>query len=395
MIELILFIIIGLVIGVLFGLVPGLHPNLIILMIPFFIALNLNPITMLAFIVTIAISNTLVDFIPSMLLGAPDAGTELAVLPAHKLLMKGYGYSAIKLTVIGAMGAILLCTVLLPLIIISIPTLFIIIRPYTYILLIFIVLVMILGEHGNKKILAVFCFLAAGAIGLMASSLPIDSNLALFPIFSGLFGASMLFLQIKKGTKLPKQHKKEFYVSRSTINRSVLLGTIGGIFSGLLPGVGSSEIASLASTDKNEKAFLVTMGSIASANILLSILSLWLISKPRSGVAVVINQLTVIGFNEFLLIVFVGILVCGISVIITLGIAKQFIKVVQKINYTLISKIILIALIALSIIFTGFYGLFLFFICTSLGIFTNLAKVRRGTLMGVLILPTILFYMPF
>lgn len=395
MLEIIIFIIFGLVIGVLFGLVPGIHPNLIILMLPFFIALNLNPLTMLAFIVTIAISNTLVDFIPSMLLGAPDAGTEMSVLPAHRLLMKGYGYSAIKLTVIGATGAIILVTILLPLIISLIPDLFALIRPYTYILLIFIVLVMILGEKGNRKAAAAFCFLAAGIIGLFSSALPIDSNLALFPIFSGLFGASMLFLQIRKNTDIPKQHRKEFHVSRRLLNRSVIFGTIGGIFSGLLPGVGSSEIASLASIDRNEKSFLVTMGSIASANILLSILSLWLISKPRSGAAVVINQLAAIGFNEFLFIVFIGILVAGISVIITLGLAKQFIKIIEKTNYTIISKTILIVLVILTLIFTGFYGLFLFFICTCLGIFTNLAQVRRGTLMGVLILPTILFYLPF
>jgi len=395
MLDILLFILLGLVIGILFGLIPGLHPNLIIMMIPFFVALNLAPLALLAFIVTIAISNTLVDFIPSMLLGAPDAGNELSVLPAHKFLMNGYGYAAIKLAVIGAAGSIILCAALMPLIIIGIPSLFVIIRPYTYILLIAIVLIMILSENGSKKLVAIICFFLAGAIGLLSSNLPIDSSLLLFPIFSGLFGASMLFLQIRKKTAVPKQHKKEFHVSRSLINRSVLFGTIGGIFSGLLPGVGSSEIASLASVDKNEKSFLISMGSIASANILLSILSLWLINKPRSGVAVVISQLTTIGFNEFIFIIFVSIAVCGISILITLFLAKQFIKIVERINYTLISKVILAVLILLSFVFTGFFGLFLFFICACLGIFTNLADIKRGTLMGVLILPTILFYLPF
>lgn len=394
MLEILLFIIFGLVIGILFGLAPGLHPNLIVLLIPFFVVLNLAPLTLLAFIVTIAISNTLIDFIPSMLLGAPDAGTELTVLPAHKMLMSGYGYSAIKLAVIGASGAMILCIILMPLIVAGIPALFQIIRPFTYILLIAIVLIMILDEPGNKKLIATFCFFAAGIIGLLAGKLPIDSNLTLFPIFSGLFGTSLLILQIRKKTNVPKQHIKEFHVPRRLINRSILFGTIGGIFSGLLPGIGSSEIASLASVDKNEKSFLITMGSIASANILLSILSLWLINQPRSGVAVVINQLVSIGFNEFLFIIFLGLMICGISAIITLFLAKQFIKIVERVNYALISKIILAVLIILSFVFTGFYGLFLLFVCSCLGIFTNLSNVKRGTMMGVLILPTILFYLP-
>ncbi|MEM7819500.1 MAG: tripartite tricarboxylate transporter permease [Candidatus Aenigmatarchaeota archaeon] len=395
MLEILFFIAFGIAIGVFFGLVPGLHPNLIILLIPFFIALNLESTNLIVLIVSIAVSNSIIDFIPSILLGAPDSGSELSVLPGHKMLMQGYGYQAIKLTVIGGIGSVVFCTLLLPFIIFLVPPLFNFLRPYTYIFLIVIVLVMILTEKSYKKrIIALLCFLVSGFIGIMINNLPIDNTLILFPIFSGLFGLSMLLLQIKNKATIPKQKKKEFFVSKKLINRSVIFGSFGGILSGLLPGVGSSEMTSLASTDKNDKSFLITNGAITTANIILSIMSLWLISRPRSGVAVVLDQIINIGFNEFILIVATALFVCGITAILTLFLSKKFINWIEKIDYSLISKIVLFIIVILTFIFTGTYGIFLLFICCSFGLFVNLMNIKRGILMGVLILPTILFYFP-
>ena len=88
MLDILLFIFLGLVIGVMFGLIPGLHPNLIILFVPFLTQLNIDTLPLIAFVVSIGVSNIFLDFIPSMLFGAADPGKELAVLPAHKMLLQ-------------------------------------------------------------------------------------------------------------------------------------------------------------------------------------------------------------------------------------------------------------------------------------------------------------------
>ncbi len=252
---------------------------------------------------------------------------------------------------------------------------------------------MILTEVGKNKVIAVFIFFASGMIGLLSSKFPLDNTLILFPIFSGFFGLSMLFLQIRDKTKIPKQNNKKIIFSRRSLNRSVVLGSLGGIFSGFLPGVGSSEIATLATVEKNDKSFLTTIGALSMANIILSILSLWLIGKSRSGLAIVVNQLAEIGFNEVIFIMLLSLVIVGIAAIITLKLTKSFLSVIQKIKYDYISKFVIIIIVVSTFIFTGFYGLFLLLLCTSLGIFVNTSRVKRGNLMGVLILPTILFYM--
>jgi putative membrane protein len=45
--------------------------------------------------------HTFIDFIPSIFLGAPNDETALSSLPGHRMLLKGLGYEATKLTAIG------------------------------------------------------------------------------------------------------------------------------------------------------------------------------------------------------------------------------------------------------------------------------------------------------
>src|SRR3989344_7891079 len=105
--ELFLFLLTGIICGVFFGLIPGIHPNTIVLFVPFFLSLSVDPLFLIAFIVALGITNSIIDTIPSILLGAPDAGNELSILPGHKMLLRGQGYDAIKLTVVGSFYSIL------------------------------------------------------------------------------------------------------------------------------------------------------------------------------------------------------------------------------------------------------------------------------------------------
>ena len=354
--ELLLFTALGIAIGIIFGLIPGIHPNIIVLSLPLLLAINLDPLLLIAFLVAMGVSNVMADFIPSMLLGAPEDGA-MAVLPGHRLLMSGYGYSAIKLAVIGGLFSIILCAILLPLIILALPSLYDFIRPFMYIILIIFSSAMLFTE--KRKILALVCFLLAGTIGLMLDSLPVNGLLILFPVLSGFFGVSMLLLQIKRKVSVPKQKAGEIYVTKRTFGRATVSGSLAGIASGFLPGAGSSELSAFASVGKNEKSFLVTFGAITVSNVLLSLLSLWLIGRARSGMAVVIGQIIEIEFVEALLIVAVALIAVSLSAIVTLYLSKKFIALVEKINYSLVSMAILSLIIIMTAIFTGISALIL------------------------------------
>jgi len=395
MIDILVFLLLGVIAGVVMGLIPGVHPNMIILVVPVLASLNLPVLPLLAFLVSMGVTNAIVDFIPSILLGAPDAEKELSVLPGHKMLLAGHGYEAVKLAVTGALGSVIFVALALPVLFLVVPAAFSFFSPVITLLLGLIVTVMILTEKGRKKSYAAAAFLAAGYIGVSMNRLSIENTLLLFPIFSGFFGVSVLLIQMKTRARIPKQKRVDIHMSRKTINRSVVFGSIGGVVSGVLPGVGSSEIASLATVDKNDRSFLMTLGALTMANTVLSILSLWLISRPRSGLAVAIDQLVAIGFGEVLFIVFVAVFSVGVASLITLKATKRFLSAAEKIDYSFVSYLVVVFIVFMTLLFTGPTGLLLLITCTAVGLITNYLSIKRGILMGVLILPTMLFYAGF
>ena len=93
-------VLLGIFAGIITGLIPGIHINLISLLLVslsgYFLGFT-HPLILGVFIISMAVTHTFLDIIPSIFLGAPDADTALAVLPGHRLLLKGMGYEAVKI----------------------------------------------------------------------------------------------------------------------------------------------------------------------------------------------------------------------------------------------------------------------------------------------------------
>lgn len=260
LIEIILALLLGVSFGTLTGLVPGIHINLIgIFLISIYstIAFNLNPIYLVVFISSMAITHTFLDFIPSILLGCPDTDTELSILPGHELLKKGKGHEAIVLTCYGSLAAIIL------LVIISFPSIFLISKTYETIktiipyLLIFATIILISSE--KKKFKALFVFLMSGLLGWCVLNLP-SINQPLLPLLTGLFGGSMLILSLKNKTKIPEQ---KITKPKIRIFKPIIGALIASPLCSFLPGLGSGQAAVIGNliSKTNKKGFLVLLGA--------------------------------------------------------------------------------------------------------------------------------------
>ncbi|HEB46876.1 MAG TPA: hypothetical protein ENI22_00210 [Candidatus Pacearchaeota archaeon] len=205
LIEIILFLFFGTLAGTLTGLVPGIHINLVgvsLVALSASLLSSVDPVYLVVFITAMAITHTFIDFIPSVLLGSPDSDTELSVLPGHELLKKGEGYEAIVLTAYGSLAAIFI------LLLIAIPSIFAVPKIYQSLLqiipfiLIGVSALLILLEKKKKN--AFFVFILTGALGLSVLNLGIKEPL--FPMLTGLFGASMLLMSIN--AKQASQNKR-------------------------------------------------------------------------------------------------------------------------------------------------------------------------------------------
>jgi len=398
--EILLFTLAGIFGGIVAGLIPGIHTNTLIL-----IVFNLLPLlagfpvqAVVALIVSMAITSTLVDFIPSIFLNAPSEDTALSILPGHRLLLEGKGLEAVFLSVIGGIGVILLFIFLSPLMVKSLPIIYSFAKPRMAWLLLAVVGVMILTEKGRKKLWGLLMFLLAGILGLITlNSTLMQPDFVFFPLFTGMFGISSLIISLKDKTSLPQQ-MKDFGVVRKSL---ALIGSIKGFFAGLLvgilPGLGSAQAGTLVQTitrKEDNREFLVSLGGINTANALFAITALYTIGRPRSGAAVAIEKiLGNFGFNDFIMLIAVSLIAVGIAAIATLFLSRKFLILVEKIPYNKISISILSLLLVLTIIFTGPMGLLVLVVSTAIGLVAPLTGVKRSLGMAVIILPVIFFYL--
>jgi len=94
--ESILLVFVGMGIGIFAGLTPRIHVNTTIPIILSLAFLLPSPYYLAVLVVSVAVTEMFIDYIPSIFLGAPEADTSLSVLPGHRLLLEGRGYEAIK-----------------------------------------------------------------------------------------------------------------------------------------------------------------------------------------------------------------------------------------------------------------------------------------------------------
>ncbi len=403
-------LLLGVIAGTFTGLLPGIHINLVsavVLSSLAFLLLHFSPIAIAVFIVSLSISHTFSDFIPSIFLGAPDESA-LSVLPGHKMLLEGRGYEAVFYTSIGCLISIPLLIILTPLFILILPNLFFYLKFVMFLILISVSAYMIISN--KNKFLSLIIFLMSGFLGIFTLIYPLKQPL--LPLLSGLFGASSLISSIKKKEKLQIQKVTKPKIKFREIKETFFTSLISSPLCSFLPALGSSQAAIIGlnlqkenNNEKNQnteeckensKKFLMLLGSVNLLVLALSFITLFSIQKSRTGAAVAISEiLKNFTFSSLLIIIIIIILVSIFSFIISLLIAKKFSRIITKISYRKLSIAILIILSLVVLIFSGLIGFFLYTISAFTGLFCIESGVRRTNLMGCLMLPSILLYLPF
>jgi len=392
LIELILFLLIGVFFGTLAGLLPGIHINLVgVILVSLSASLlsPINPIYLVVLVVAMAITQTFLDFIPSILIGCPETDTQLSVLPGHELLKKGQGYSAILLTAYGCLAAIFI------LILIAWPTILIVSKIYHLItslipyILIVVSLILIIME--KNKINSIIVFFLTGFLGFLILNLEIKESL--FPLLTGLFGISSLVTSIRAKTKIPKQL---IVKPKIPMIRPLIGALIASPMCGFLPGLGGGQAAVIGNTISrtDRKGFLVLLGATNIFVMSFSFLSLYAISKTRTGAAVVIQELIEKIEPKILILTLFVILISGIiAFFLTIFLAKFFSQKISKINYSLLSIGTIVFVTLITIIVSGLWGLLILIISTLTGIYCISLRTKRTDMMGCLLIPTIILYL--
>ncbi|NPE27192.1 hypothetical protein HNV12_04290 [Methanococcoides sp. SA1] len=395
MLELIIPILLGTLAGTITGLIPGIHINLIAtLLISLPLIQTTASILPIIFIISMAITHTFLDFIPAIFLGAPDEDTGLGTLPGHEFLLEGKGHEALKLTLIGSVIAIISLIAIIPIFTIIMPKIYPFLQQMMGFSLIWIAIFLIYSEK-NSKIKAIFIFTLAGFLGI--SSLNSGISNPLLPLLTGLFGTSTILNSIQSKTIIPKQTLEKLSLSKKELIKPTLATFFISPICSFFPGLGSSQAAIISSEILRKitrSQFLILLGSINTLVMSISFITLLLFQKSRTGAAFAISQLPTTSIS-YLTITSTILLSSFLAIPISLKISKTISKNIHKISYLKISKIILLFLIIIITYFSGTIGFLILTTSTSLGLLCIQLQIRRSFLMGSILIPTILFYLPF
>lgn len=411
MIEILFAIILGILIGIITGITPGLHVNtvgIILFSISDEILKYADELSLCSFLVSISICHAMIEFIPSLLLGIPEEDTVLSIQPGHRLLFKGKGKQAIRLISIGGYFSIILLIILMPLLMIILPMIYNLLKNYIgYLLLITMICLMVFFNKREQRLKNILLFLTSGIMGFFVLNSNIGNNLGLLAILSGLFSISTLLYSINSKSKIPAQDDDRNIALNKKFKRSTFAGSISGCILGLLPGLGPAQgtvIAQIVTFNKNisPEEFLVTNSGVNISDTLFSLMAIYLINNPRSAISVYIqNIMPNIDLIDTIFFIFVSLISVSIATIISIKIGDFMIENMTKIEY---KKLNIFIIILISIIIVGFtistngclyYVLLCYVSSISLGLIANSLDLNKSSLMGVLILPSIITYLGF
>jgi putative membrane protein len=394
--EVIIAIILGIVFGMITGLIPGIHTNLVssflITSLPFFLGFT-EPFPLVVFIVTMSISTVFLDFIPTTFLGAPNEDTSLSIQPAHELLLSGKANTAIFLSSLGAVIGTILVFVVTPILMFSLSAIYPFFEKMMPWVLFWICVLLIMGE--KNTLLTITFFMISGFFGI--ASLNLYINQPLLPMLTGLFGISSLIFSINEKSTIPEQETKIEFDKKDLI-KPTIASLIISPFCAFLPGLGGSQATIISSKvlgELNRKQFLIMNGIINTILMGLSFSVLFIIQKSRTGSAAAISQITELTKSDIYLILLIMLIVAIISFFLTKFISIKVSNHINNINYKKVSITVISFLTLLTFLISGFQGFLVLIVSTLLGLTCQYYGIRKGILMGCLLIPTILYYLPF
>ena len=396
--ELLLAALLGTLAGVVTGLTPGIHINLVSVLIVTAAPLlgqYFSLVSLCAFIISMSVTHSFLDTIPSVFLGAPDAATALGVLPGHRYLLRGWGLMAVKLSLVGSLVGAVLSVLLFPLFTLLVTLTYPFFKAVIGWLLLAIVLFMILRDR--LKAWSAFVFLLAGALGVLVLNLPGLQN-PLFPLLSGLFGVATLFVSLQETTSLPPQQESpELNVRPGVTVQALSAGQIAGFLTAMLPGLGPASAAVLSLQvfrNLGDHGYMILQGSLSTVNFVLSLAALLVLDKARNGSVIAIQQLLAsVTLAHIMLFLAITLTATGAATLLTLWFGKVFCRLVSVVNYRALVTGIILFIVILTPILRSWTGVLILIISTAVGLIPAIVKVARVHAMGCLLLPVILYFL--
>lgn len=414
--------VVGTVLSCVLSVLPALHAyNVLGLMVLGLYALaargiEVAPELYLPFMAGMIVGWSMLNTIPSVLLGAPDESAMFTVLPGQKYLMFGRGYEGTMVTGVGGLaGVFFLVLVVGPFAPKVLPVVQDVLRPHMHWILWVIITFIIMSEWpkggnwgpaGWRKFFDAWSSLGAGLMTFLLSGFlgfillyrsPVDVNMAfqnIMPAFVGLFGVPWCLLNIISGAQVPKQYvSKSLDIDGDIILRSVGAGGLGGGFAAFFPvvtgGIGGL-LAGHATAQRDERIFIMSQGVSKLVYYVGAFMLLFVpgLGITRGGAAWMMKQLYMPRtYYDYYMILGAIAIAGAVSFLIMSPLTRATIWFIEKANYRNASTVALLIILVLVFSITGWGGMLVMVVSTGIGLIPVLFASRRLNCLGILLLP--------
>ena len=155
---------------------------------------------------------------------------------------------------------------------------------------------------------------------------------------------------------------------------SIVVGVFFGMICGVIPGIHPNLVAIL----------LLSVSPFLLQYFSPLVLGIFIVSVNVTNTFV--NALPSIFLGATLV-------VGGMATILSLKLSKIFSKLMTKVNYSLLCLSIILMIVILVFVLTGFLGMLVLITATALGLIPTLRNIGKNHLMGCLLFPVILFFL--
>jgi len=374
-----LFLVIGFLIGMASGIIPGLHPNTLI---PVLASLGLDDRSMALLIISLYPASLISSFIPAIFFGIPEEGTVLVTLPGHRMVLKGDGMAALKTVLLSSLFAALLAAALFQLSLGFFALAYETIRPYMGWILLALSLVLV--ARTKKPHLSACIFVIAGLLGHY--SLNSGMKEPFLPLFCGMFALAALANYGKNHIPAQKEARVDFGFVRFSV-----IGVVLGMLADLIPGIGSpSQVAAFATIamPMDTLGYLAAISAISVSQSIFSLSTSMAIDKSRVGATALLAGFMDIEANVALLLP-LFIISMALAVLVVYMLRKR-IAGIASIDFSRMNLVLALYIGAVTFVLDGAIGLVVLVVAAALGWLTIRLGVERTTLMGAIIVPTLM-----
>jgi len=388
MIE-ILIIVLGSFVGVFTGLVPGIHPNTVVFTsLPVYFSAEIGLLPYLCFIAGLSVCHTFHDFLPSIFLGAPEADTALASIPGVEMAENGKGIEAFYYTVMGGTVAILTLVFLTPFLLIFLEAIYGILEPYMALILGFFLFVLVFDSE--NRFASITLMALSGSLGLIAFSMPINSQNVLMPVFAGMFALPTFLTSFAVGEVKQQESPK---INNDICARGGVLGAIAGLLTGVFPGLTGSAATSFFTPlmKEKKKEFLSALGAVNTSDALVSFLSLYILEKARSGPAVALKAAADFSSPQLIFLLGASVFATAVSIVLALNTPRKFLYILENYSFRKALLAALVVIFGSTVFLTGPIGILVLFTSACIG-YAGALKSERRVLISVLMVPAIVMF---